>query len=212
MFTTRRGALAMGIGLGLIVIVGLVAFGLGAFGSAGSPTPTASQTPTGTLPSQTPIVVTKIVTLAGTPTETATGEPPTATLEPTLAASATQAATAITTATATPPTVQLGGTDELGPFLVDAGGMTLYTFGNDTEGNSTCTGSCAATWPPLTVAPGTALVAGGGVTGQLATITRDDGALQVTYNGHPLYHYRGDTAPGDTKGQGYAGLWFVAAP
>jgi predicted lipoprotein with Yx(FWY)xxD motif len=98
----------------------------------------------------------------------------------------------------------------LGSFLVDDKGMTLYIFKNDTPGASTCSGSCATNWPPLTaqVAP----TGGTGVTGAFALITRSDGTQQVTYKGMPLYYFAGDKAAGDTKGQGVGGLWLVAAP
>ncbi len=222
MFATRRGLLIGAVALGLIVVVGLVAFAFGAFGGgAATPTPTkVSATPTTESPTATakaPTATTEAAT--ATPTAAPTTPAPTVTIPATGTAAgtatATQAATAVATGTATgaaPVTVKLGGTQALGPFLVDVNGMTLYTFANDTAGTSTCTGGCAENWPPLTVAPGTALVAGEGVPGTLATITRADGSLQVTYNGHPLYHYRGDTAPGDAKGQGFSNLWFVAAP
>jgi predicted lipoprotein with Yx(FWY)xxD motif len=88
-------------------------------------------------------------------------------------------------------------------ILVDgASGMTLYVFASDVanNGKSACSGGCATTWPPLTVAKGTTPTAGNGAGGTLATITRDDGTIQVTYNGLPLHHYSGDTAPGDTNG------------
>jgi len=65
----------------------------------------------------------------------------------------------------------------------------------------------------LTVPSGAAPTAGAGITGTLGTITRsDNGALQVTYNNRPLYHFASDTGPGDTSGQGVGGVWFVAKP
>jgi predicted lipoprotein with Yx(FWY)xxD motif len=88
-------------------------------------------------------------------------------------------------------------------LLVDGGsGFTLYLFASDTAGSgkSACTGSCATTWPPLTVASGTTPNAGAGASGTLGTIKRDDGTTQVTYNGSPVYHYSGDSASGDTNG------------
>jgi len=81
--------------------------------------------------------------------------------------------------------------------------MTVYTFTTDVadSGKSACSGTCLVKWPPLTVPAGTTPTAGPGVTGKLGTITRtEDGALQVTYNGLPLYFYQGDKAPGDTTG------------
>jgi predicted lipoprotein with Yx(FWY)xxD motif len=88
-------------------------------------------------------------------------------------------------------------------ILVDGrASMTLYQFANDTanSGKSACTGGCATTWPPLTVPSGTTPTAGAGASGKLGTITRDDGTTQVTYDGRPVYHYSGDSVPGDTTG------------
>jgi predicted lipoprotein with Yx(FWY)xxD motif len=85
-------------------------------------------------------------------------------------------------------------------------GFTLYSFAPDTAAASKCTGACAQIWPPVT---GPA-AAGQGVTGTLGTITRPDGAKQVTYNGHPLYTYTADTAAGQAKGNGLnvdGGVW-----
>ena len=98
-----------------------------------------------------------------------------------------------------------GATVMLSGAVVVAGSnnMTLYQFSSDVadNGKSACTGGCITKWPALTVAAGTTPTAGTGVTGKLATITRaDDGTLQVTYNGLPLYFYSGDKAPGDTNG------------
>jgi predicted lipoprotein with Yx(FWY)xxD motif len=103
-------------------------------------------------------------------------------------------------------TVQLADSD-LGSILVDADGMTLYLLESDGDGTSTCTADCAATWPPLL---DEAPVAGDGVDDSLlGTTTRDDGEVQVTYAGHPLYGFASDEAPGDTEGQGVGDVWFV---
>jgi predicted lipoprotein with Yx(FWY)xxD motif len=110
-----------------------------------------------------------------------------------------------------PETVAASGTDELGDFLVSYDGMTLYTFDNDEAGVSNCVDDCAENWPPFTVGEGEALVGGTGIEGELATIARDDGSLQVTYNGMPLYFWNEDAAPGDTTGQGVGDVWWVAA-
>lgn len=111
-----------------------------------------------------------------------------------------------------PETVMVSSGD-VGDYLVaNLGGKTLYTFNNDTEGVSNCSGDCATNWPPFTVGENVQLVAGAGAEGELGTITRDDGALQVTYNGMPLYFWKDDLAPGDTNGQGLGDVWFVAAP
>ncbi len=91
-------------------------------------------------------------------------------------------------------------------LLTDAKGMTLYYFQPDTATTSACTGGCASLWPPYlsSVAP-----AKGTLAGTLALQTNANGS-QVTYNGHPLYTYSGDTGPGQTNGEGIAQKWFVA--
>jgi predicted lipoprotein with Yx(FWY)xxD motif len=102
----------------------------------------------------------------------------------------------------------------LGTYLADSKGRTLYEFANDTSSTSTCSGSCATYWPPVTSTG--APVAGAGVTsGMLGTTMRADGTTQVTYSGHPLYLYAGDAKAGDTKGQGLnasGGLWWLLSP
>ncbi len=99
-------------------------------------------------------------------------------------------------------TAKIGGVT----VLTSAGGFTLYWFAPDTPAKSNCNGSCATFWPPVK-GPATS---GQGVTGKLGTITRSDGTAQATYNGHPLYTYVGDTAPGQAKGNGLnasGGVW-----
>jgi len=108
-------------------------------------------------------------------------------------------------------TVALGGTDELGPFLTDGAGMTLYVFAHDEPGMSNCSGDCAAAWPPLTVEEGENPSAGPGVAGVLGVIAREDGLRQVTFNGWPLYYWKDDMAAGDTTGQGVNDVWWVAS-
>jgi predicted lipoprotein with Yx(FWY)xxD motif len=110
------------------------------------------------------------------------------------------------------PTVSVSENADLGPILTGPNGMTLYTFANDTAGASTCTDGCAVAWPPLTVAAGETVMAGEGVTGELATITRADGSLQVTYNDMPLYYWINDIVPGDTTGHNFRDVWFAAQP
>jgi predicted lipoprotein with Yx(FWY)xxD motif len=91
-------------------------------------------------------------------------------------------------------------------LLTDAKGLTLYWFAPDTSTKSACYGSCAAYWPPVTGTPS----AGAGVTGTLGVITRTDGTKQATYDGHPLYTYVGDSAPGTASGNNLnlnGGLW-----
>jgi predicted lipoprotein with Yx(FWY)xxD motif len=92
--------------------------------------------------------------------------------------------------------------------LTDAKGLTLYSFAPDTSDKSACYGSCAAYWPPVTGSPS----AGPGVTGRLGTLTRTGGTIQATYDGHPLYTYIGDSAPGQDSGNNLnlnGGLWRI---
>jgi predicted lipoprotein with Yx(FWY)xxD motif len=99
-------------------------------------------------------------------------------------------------------TTTIGGTT----VLTNAKGFTLYSFAPDTPASSKCYGSCAAYWPPVTGTP----AAGAGLPGKVATITRTGGSHQLTYNGHPLYTYIGDTAPGQARGNNLnlnGGLW-----
>ena len=99
-------------------------------------------------------------------------------------------------------TAKIGGVT----VLTSANGFTLYWFAPDTPARSTCYGTCAGYWPPVTGTPS----AGPGVTGNLGTIKRSDGTVQATYNGHPLYTYVGDTAPGQAFGNNLnlnGGLW-----
>jgi predicted lipoprotein with Yx(FWY)xxD motif len=115
-------------------------------------------------------------------------------------AESSTAGSAVTVSTATGP---------LGVYLVDHAGRTLYLFdGDTTEGMSACDGPCAAAWPPLTTtgAPSAGENAAGA---GLSTITRSDGSMQVVYGRYPLYYFAGDTAPGQTNGQGSGGTWWV---
>jgi predicted lipoprotein with Yx(FWY)xxD motif len=90
--------------------------------------------------------------------------------------------------------------------LTNAKGFTLYSFAPDTATKSNCNAGCVQYWPPVK-GPATA---GSGVTGTLTTIKRSDGSMQAAYDGHPLYTYVGDTAPGQAKGNGLnlsGGVW-----
>ncbi len=101
-----------------------------------------------------------------------------------------------------------------GKVLVDSQGKTLYLFQKDTGTTSTCTGGCATAWPPLR-ASGKPTAGGGAKASLLGTTPRSDGKPQVTYNGHPLYGYQGDSSAGDTNGQGinaFGAPWYVLSP
>jgi predicted lipoprotein with Yx(FWY)xxD motif len=111
------------------------------------------------------------------------------------------------------PSATPGGTVELRSVqlgrvsvLTTAPGYTLYWFALDSPTRSRCTGSCAAYWPPVTGSP----TGGSRVAGVLGTIERGGGITQATFDGHPLYRYVGDTAPGQTNGNGLdlnGGTW-----
>lgn len=105
-----------------------------------------------------------------------------------------------------------GSNSTLGTYLIASSGMTLYHYTKDTAGKSNCTGQCAVQWPPYTVTPAANLNAVAGISGKIGTITRDDGTMQVTYNGEPLYFWYKDEQIGDTKGQNVGGVWFVVKP
>jgi predicted lipoprotein with Yx(FWY)xxD motif len=102
----------------------------------------------------------------------------------------------------------------LGTVLVDGKGRTVYDFANDKNSTSTCNGTCAANWL-FVPAPAPLPKSLPGVTGQLGTTRRSDGARQLTVSGHPVYTFVGDSAPGQTNGQGVVlngGLWTVVSP
>jgi len=105
-------------------------------------------------------------------------------------------------------------TASLGDILVGPNGHTLYVFLKDTGPKSSCSGACASDWPPLTTT-GKLTTAGGVSTSALRTERRSDGRMQVTFDGHPLYYYAGDLAPGDANGQGldmFGAKWFALTP
>jgi predicted lipoprotein with Yx(FWY)xxD motif len=104
------------------------------------------------------------------------------------------------TGTGTPATVGVANTG-FGDILVDTHGRTLYLFKKDSGPTSTCTGACATYWPAL-IALGIPTSGTRAHASLIGTTKRQDGAAQVTYNGHPLYLYGGDHSPGYTNGQG----------
>jgi len=102
----------------------------------------------------------------------------------------------------------------LGTILVDSKGMSLYLFEKDKGPKSSCSGACAAAWPPVT-STGAATAGAGIAKAKLGTTTRSDGTKQVTYNGHPLYTYAGDSSPGQTKGEAlkqFGAEWYLLSP
>ena len=102
----------------------------------------------------------------------------------------------------------------LGKILVDSQSRTLYLFQKDSGTKSACFGACARDWPPLRT-NGKPTVDGGAKASLVATTPRSDGKPQVTYSGHPVYLFEGDTKAGDTNGQGltaFGGGWFALSP
>jgi predicted lipoprotein with Yx(FWY)xxD motif len=112
-------------------------------------------------------------------------------------------------------TVDAAQSSDLGQtILVGAGGRTLYDFEKDESGQSECNGACATAWPPLTT-KGAPKASGGAEQSKLGTIKRDDGSTQVTYDGHPLYYFEGDTKPGQASGNGsdaFGAEWYALQP
>jgi predicted lipoprotein with Yx(FWY)xxD motif len=122
-------------------------------------------------------------------------------------------ATATTAAAAGAAGAVMVADSSLGKILTDANGMTLYMFKPDNAGAPTCTDACAQSWPPLTVDSGATPTGGDGVdAAMLGTATHPAAGTQVTYNGWPLYHFKGDSAPGDTNGQGQGDIWYAVSP
>lgn len=134
------------------------------------------------------------------------------------ASTSTQAANTSTSSGQTPVSssaVAIGtakGSD--GTYLTDSSGRALYLWTADSGGTSSCSGACASAWPPLTT-KGAPTASGGVSASDLGTITRSDGTKQVTYNGHPLYYFAGDSGAGKTTGQGSDGFgakWWLVTP
>lgn len=105
-------------------------------------------------------------------------------------------------------------TSSAGTFLTDGSGRAVYLWVKDTGDASACTGACAGAWPPVTTT-GTPTASGSAKASDLGTITRSDGSKQVTYDGHPLYYFAGDSGPGTATGQGsdsFGAKWWLVSP
>lgn len=109
------------------------------------------------------------------------------------------------------PTVRAQNVGTMGMVLVDSSGRTLYYLKGESASSIQCTGSCASNWPPLLIASGTKPTAGAGVSGNLATVKRPDGGIQVTFDGMPLYTFQGDSGPGQASGQGVSNFFVATA-
>lgn len=132
--------------------------------------------------------------------------------------------TAPTQSTASTPTAAASGTGNVvvkttsvtvngkaTTVLTDSKGMTLYYFTPDTASKTACTASCAQTWPPLLFSTTGKPAAASKLPGELEVYKNPNGQ-QIIYNDHPLYTYGGDSAAGQTNGEGIGGMWFVATP
>lgn len=116
----------------------------------------------------------------------------------------------ITSAVALAASVDIKVKDGLGSYLTDDKGMTLYMFKKDSAGTSACSGGCVEKWPLFFVEN---LTVPEGLKGEdFAFIKRDDGKLQTTYKGMPLYYFFKDKGAGDTNGQGVNNVWYIVAP
>ncbi|MDA0988012.1 MAG: DNRLRE domain-containing protein [Chloroflexi bacterium] len=156
------------------------------------------------------LILTLVATLllAACTGDTATPtSPPTSTSAPT----ATSPAPTATVPSTTGITLETTSRSTLGPLLIDASGNTLYLFTKDERDKSNCSGGCVDRWPLLLTADVPS--AGEGVNPDLlGTTSREDGSIQATYNGWPLYYFADDERPGDTNGQDVGGVWFVVSP
>jgi len=111
-------------------------------------------------------------------------------------------------------TVITTATSSAGTVLASGSGRAVYLWAKDTGDMSTCTGACAGAWPPVTTT-GAATASGSAKASDIGTITRSDGTKQVTYDGHPLYYFSGDSGPGTATGQGsdsFGAKWWLVAP
>jgi len=156
--------------------------------------------------------------VAATTTPSAVPQTPVAATQPPstpTAAPATAAPTPTPTPTAAPaPGARLTVSHtSLGSFIADGRGVSLYLFEADKGTQSVCYGDCATNWPPL-LTSGAVVTSGGASMSLVGTTKRTNGAMQVTYNGHPLYYFVGDSKPGDTNGEGinaFGGGWDVVS-
>lgn len=103
---------------------------------------------------------------------------------------------------------------QYGTYLTADGGRSVYLWSADTGSSSTCSGACASAWPPV-LTQGAPKAGSGATAADLGTTARSDGTTQVTYKGHPLYYFAGDSSSGQTAGQGSNGFgatWWLVAP
>ena len=128
-----------------------------------------------------------------------------AAISPTASAAPAAAATGTTLALKTE-------TGKAGIWLTNSTGRALYIYTKDKGTTSACYGACATAWPPLTATGKVTITGKYAVPKDLGFTTRTGGTKQVTYGGHPLYYFKGDTAAGQTNGEGAEGVWFLIGP
>jgi predicted lipoprotein with Yx(FWY)xxD motif len=163
------------------------------------------------------VVLALVTGCSGSSSGTAAGVAPlAASTQPGSAGQPTPAGAAATSAGprsagATPMALISAASTSLGTVLVNAKSMTVYDFAKDSKGHSACTGKCAKSWP-IVKAPAKLPASIPGVTGKLGVLVRADGKRQLTVDSRPVYTFKGDSAPGDAKGQGMnKGLWTVVS-
>jgi predicted lipoprotein with Yx(FWY)xxD motif len=155
-----------------------------------------------------------ILAAACSTASSSTASSTTTTTSPTAAAPASTApaSTAPAPAVAGSALALKTGKGSEGIWLTNSAGRALYVYTRDKGKVSECYGACAKAWPPLTTTGAVTISGQYTVPADLGVITRTDGTKQVTYGGHPLYYFAGDTAPGQTKGDGVGGIWFLVGP
>ena len=110
------------------------------------------------------------------------------------------------------PTLRVAESPELGKYLIDGTGMTVYLYTRDEQGKTNCYGRCAGNWPPIIVSYGEPVAGEGVDASAISLVQREDGSMQVAYKGMPLYGWIRDEKMGDTTGQGVSEVWYVVAP
>jgi len=170
----------------LVVLAGIALVAAACSSAAASPTSTTVSTN---------------ATTSGSPTTSAPSTAAPTTAPPSTTAGASGGAGSVS--------ISMGKAGSLGSVLTGPNGHTLYLLTTEHNGQIMCTGSCAQAWPPLTVPSGSMAKEGSGLSGAISTVTRPGGAIQASYDGHPLYYYSGDSAAGQASGQGVGGIWFA---
>jgi predicted lipoprotein with Yx(FWY)xxD motif len=133
---------------------------------------------------------------------------------PAASSAAPAASSAGSSASASGATVITTASSSAGTVLTSSSGRAVYLWAKDTGDKANCTGACAGAWPPVTTT-GAPTASGSVKASDLGTITGSGGAKQVTYDGHPLYYFSGDTGPGTASGQGldaFGAKWWLVAP